>query len=134
MAVKINDWGTSVTTPEDYLDRLAAFGLFTSDGSTDGSLTPVPPDEVDTIMKAVRSAQSQHYRNVAAMDRDQKIACGAYVYFSFLRPFAEVAGVADDIDWTVPRDTVGNLYDALSTIDGGNQSTITEDEYYSPIP
>ena len=48
--------------------------------------------------------RSAHYRNIAAMDRDEKIRCGAYVYFSFLRPFALAAGVADDLDWTVPRD------------------------------
>ena len=38
------------------------------------------------------------------MSRDEKIRCGAYVYFTFLRPFADVAGVADQLDWTVPRD------------------------------
>ena len=63
-----------------------------------------PLDELDGIVAAVRQAQSQHYRNIAAMARDEKIRCGAYVYFTFLRPFAEVAGVADDLDWTVPRD------------------------------
>ena len=44
------------------------------------------------------------------MDRDERIACGAYVYFTFLRPFAEIAGVADEIDWTCPRDTPADLY------------------------
>ena len=38
------------------------------------------------------------------MSREEKIRCGAYVYFSFLRPFAAVAGIADELDWTVPRD------------------------------
>ena len=53
---------------------------------------------------SIRRVQAQHYRNIAAMDRDEMIRCGAYVYFSFLRPFAEVAGVADELDWEVPRD------------------------------
>ena len=68
------------------------------------------------------------------MDRHGKIRCGAHVYFSFLRPFAEVAGVADAIDWTVPRDTVGPVYDALSAIDGGNQGGgLDEGPYYAPL-
>ena len=48
----------------------------------------MPPEEYTGIVAAVRSAQSQHYRNIAAMDRDDKIRAGAYVYFTFLRPFA----------------------------------------------
>jgi len=30
-----------------------------------------------------------------------KIDAGAYVYFSFLLPFARVAGVEHNLDWTV---------------------------------
>ncbi len=64
--------------------------------------TRCPRTEIDGIVAAVRKAQSAHYRNIAAMDRMEKIRCGAYVYFTFLRPFAELAGVADELDWTVP--------------------------------
>jgi len=132
--IRITDFGTSNTTPEDYLDRLQGFGLFTTDGSTDGSLRPVPLDEVDDLIAAVRVAQAQHYRNIAAMTEDEKIRCGAYVYFSFLRPFAEVAGIDDRIDWTVPRDIPEPLYQMLSLTRGENTSDVgTEDPYYAPI-
>jgi hypothetical protein len=130
--LRVNDWGTSVTDPEDYLDRLVGFGLFTTD-TPDCSLRPVPLEELDAIVHAIRTAQAGHYRNVAAMTRDEKIACGAYVYFSFLRPFAEVAGVADALDWTVPRDTVGPLYDAISPFEGTNTAPDDEEDYYAPI-
>jgi hypothetical protein len=130
--VRVNDWGTSVTDPEDYLDRLVGFGLFTTD-TPDGSLRAVPLDELDGIVAAVRTAQTAHYRNVAAMTRDAKIACGAYVYFSFLRPFAEVAGVAGALDWTVPRDTLGPVYDAMSQFEGTNEAPDEEEHYYAPI-
>ena len=137
--LKVNDWGTSITDPEDYLDKLVAFGLFTTDG---GELAPVSLDDLNGIVTAVRAAQSKHYRNVAAMSRDEKIKCGAYVYFSFLRPFAELAGVADDIDWVVPRDVTGPLYDMLAAI--GSQPAgapgaappadpTTGGPYYAPI-
>jgi hypothetical protein len=127
---RVTDFGSSYTDPEDYLDRLVGFGLFTTD---DGALRPVPLGEVDDILAAVRGAQSQHYRNVAAMDRDEKIRCGAYVYFTFLRPFAEVAGIAGELDWTVPRDTVGPLYDMLRQIEGANTAPESDGPYYPEI-
>ena len=132
VTLRVNDWGTSVTDPEDYLDRLVGFGLFTTD-TPDRSLRPVPLDQLDSIVDAVRVAQAGLYRNVAAMTRDEKIACGAYVYFSFLRPFAQVAGVADRLDWTVPRDSAGPLYDAISQIEGTNTAPDDEEDYYAPI-
>jgi hypothetical protein len=122
----ITDFGTSNHTPEDYLDHLVGFGLFTTDN---GALEPVSLDELDDIVAAVRGAQAQHYRNIAAMTRDEKIRCGAYVYFSFLRPFAEIAGVVDKIDWTVPRDLPEPLYELLSAIDGDN-SGVDDGPYY----
>lgn len=130
--VKVNDWGTSVTSPEDYLDRLVGFGLFTSDR---GDLTPVDPGEFAHIAAAVRTAQAQHYRNIAAMTRTEKIRCGAYVYFTFLRPFAEAAGVADRLDWTVPLETKARgLYDLLEPVEGANAPPDPDVDYYLPFP
>ena len=85
---RITDFGTTYTTPESYLDHLVGFGLFTTDGQPPGGLRPVPLSELDAIVAAVRPAQSALYRSVAGMDRHEKIRCGAYVYFSFLRPYA----------------------------------------------
>jgi hypothetical protein len=130
--VRVNDWGTSLTEPEDYLDHLVSFGLYTADGPG-RELRPVGTDEWDGLLAAVRKAQADHYRQVAAMSRRQKIDAGAYVYFSFLRPFAEVAGVAGDLDWTVPRDTAGPLYDALEPFTGEGASMDEEGPYYTPL-
>ena len=132
--VRITDFGTANTTPEDYLDRLVSFGLYTTDGADDGSLRPVSDDEIDGLLAAVRKAQSQHYRNIAAMTRDEKIRCGAYVYFSFLKPFADVAGVGDELDWTVPRDVPEPLYQLLSAMEGENAGVGDEEHYYDPMP
>jgi hypothetical protein len=130
--VRVNDWGTSLTEPEDYLDQLMSFGLYTTEGP-DGALRPVPQSEWDGLLAAVRKAQADHYRQVAAMSRREKIDAGAYVYFSFLRPFAEVAGIADQLDWTVPRDTVGPLYDALEPFTGEGASIEDDVPYYLPL-
>jgi hypothetical protein len=128
--VDVNDWGTSVTRPENYLDHVERFGLFTTDG---GGLEPVPTERVDEIRAATRAAQQKLYRDIAAMSRKERIDAGAYVYFSFLRPFAEVAG-ANDLDWTVPRDSL-DVYDMLSAFEGspGESSVDSALPYYTPF-
>jgi hypothetical protein len=128
----ITDFGTSNHTPEDYLDHLVGFGLYTTDGMPPGELRPVPAEEHDAIIAAVRAAQAQHYRNIAAMSRDEKIRAGAYVYFTFLRPFAEEAGIADELDWTVPRDLPAPAYELFSAIQGDNGGVPEEEQYYLP--
>ena len=125
------DFGTSNHTPEDYLDQLVGFGLYTTDGLPPGELRAVPADEYGGIVAAVRAAQSQHYRNIAAMTRDEKIRAGAYVYFSFLRPFAEIAGVADELDWTVPRDLPPLAYELMSAMQGENAGVEEDVDYYA---
>jgi len=133
VGIRVTDFGSSVTDPEDYLDRLVGFGLFTTDTS-DGSLRQVPLDEIDGLVATVRRVQAQHYRNIAGMTRDDKIRCGAYVYFTFLRPFAEVAGVADELDWTVPKLLPEALYDFLSGIEDADVSIDPNEDYYPLIP
>ncbi len=128
---RITDFGTSNTTPEDYLDHLVGFALFTTDN---GELTPVSLEELPAIVAAVRKAQSAHYRAIAAMSRDDKIRCGAYVYFSFLRPFAIEAGIADELDWTVPRDIDPMLYEMVSMMEGDNSGVAEQGPYYAPLP
>lgn len=117
---RVTDFGTSNHTPEDYLDRVVGFALHTTDGCAPGEVRAVPLDELDDIVAAVRTAQSTHYRNIAAMDRMEKIRCGAYVYFSFLRPFAELAGVVDELDWTVPRDLADPVVELIAEMVGDN--------------
>jgi hypothetical protein len=129
---RVTDWGTSITEPDDYLARLRAFGLFAPE--RDGTLRPVDLADLDALSAAVKAAQRRCYRLIAGMTRNQRIDAGAYVYFTFLRPFAEVAGVADDLDWTVPRDSL-DLYDGIATLD--KLPDVASDDsipYYTPIP
>ena len=129
--VTTNDWGTSITDPPDYFAHLSAAGVFTAD---DGSLTPVPGDRLVGVTSEVKGAQRTLYRRVAGMDRREKIDAGAYVYFTFLRPFAETAGVDDRLDWTVPRDSL-DVYEGLATLD--KMPDVESDDsipYYTPVP
>lgn len=131
--LSITDFGTSRTTPEDYLDHLVAFSLCTTDtadGVDGGPLQPVPLDQLDGIMAEARRAQAALYRSIAAMSRDDKVRCGAYVYFSFLRPFAGLAGLADDIDWSVPLAQPRDWYDFFSAMEGTNAGVTDEGPYY----
>ncbi len=132
VSLQVSDWGTSITEPADYLGRLRAFGLFTP--HRDGKLERVPLDDLDDLANRVKDAQRRCYRLIAAMARNERIDAGAYVYFTFLRPFAEVAGVADRLDWTVPRDSL-DLYDGIATLE--KMPDVAADEtipYYTPMP
>lgn len=129
--VTANDWGTSTTDPLDYFGNLSAAGVFTADG---GALSPVAADALPGITTDVKGAQQKLYRRIAGMDRRGKIDSGAYVYFTFLRPFAETAGVEDRLDWTVPRDSL-DVYEGLSTLD--KMPDVESDDsipYYTPVP
>ena len=130
----ITDFGTSNHTPEDYLDHLVGFALYTTDDLPPGEVRLVPPEEYGGIVAAVRSAQSAHYRAIAGMSRDEKIRAGAYVYFTFLRPFAEEAGIAEELDWSVPRDLPEPVYEFMSAMEGDNAGVADEGPYYEPYP
>jgi hypothetical protein len=107
-----------------------SFGFFDVAG---GALRRIDTDARAALGNAAKSVQKKLYRMIAGMERAEKIDAGAYVYFTFLRPFAEAAGLA--LDWTVPRDSL-DLYPFLSLIDGSVSSPEMQspDTYYLPLP
>jgi len=128
----VTDFGTSVTDPADYWPRVDAFAFF---DVSSGGLVRLDGTQRDELALSAKAAQKNLYRRIAAMDRRDKINAGAYVYFTFLRPFAELAGV--DVDWTVPRDSL-DLYPLLELIDGSLEPPPgtppeTPENYYSPL-
>ena len=129
VTLQTTDFGTSVTKPEDYWPHVEACAFF---DVSDNTLVPIDTTGQDALTAAAKQAQKQLYRMIAGMERNAKIDCGAYVYFTFLRPFAEVAGV--DLDWTVPRDSL-DLYPMLSMIDGSVPQPLEEqpETYYLPL-
>ena len=129
--LRVTDFGTSVTTPADYLSHVEQFALFDVGR---GAPQPIDDDGLDALAAAAKAAQRRLYRTIAGMERRAKIDAGAYVYFTFLRPFAELAGAG--LDWTVPRDSL-DLYPLLELVDGalpGPAVEETADTYYSAIP
>ena len=130
VTLHVTDFGTSVTEPADYLDRLVAFGLF--DPSSGHPVAIVESDAL-ALGDAVKDAQRRLYRLIAGMERRDKLNAGAYVYFSFLRPFAEAAGIADQLDWTMPRDSL-DLYPLLELFESTPEIEQEAATYYPPIP
>jgi hypothetical protein len=130
----VTDFGTSITQPDDYLAHVQGFALF---DTSEGRLDPVPHSSYDDLRATVKATQKDLYRRIAAMEHREKLNAGAYVYFSFLRPFAVVAGNADALDWTVPRDSL-DLYPLLEHVKGNVQDAGIADEtpetYYPTIP
>lgn len=128
--LRVTDWGTSLTDPDDYLPHVTAFGLYDTQG---GRLEPVDEAGADELAAAVKAAQKKLYRLIAGMERRDKINAGAYVYFSFVRPFAEAAGIGgDELDWSVPRDSL-DLYPILEQFES-SPGISEEGPYYPLIP
>jgi hypothetical protein len=127
--VRVTDFGTAITDPEDYLPHVEEVAWFSTAGAR---LEPIEDAGLDALLIAAKAAQRGLYRFVAGMTRREKIDAGAYVYFSFLRPFAEVAGVADRLDWTVPRDSL-DLYPLLEAIDHAGDIEDDGTPWYPPL-
>ena len=128
--VTCNDWGTSITNPSDYMENLEAIALV---DPSNGGWSVLDIAALAPLTKAVLSAQRSLYRMIAGMTRKEKIDAGAYVYFSFLLPFARIAGVEHELDWSVPRDSL-DLYELLSMIE--ETPEIEPDQtvaYYAPL-
>ena len=98
--IEVGDTATSVCIPADPMVDLEAVGLFASD---DGVLAPIGLDELEMAAAAAKLAHRSLYRQVAAWTWEEKMAAGVFSYFTTLRPFAVLAGVDGDVDWTVPR-------------------------------
>jgi hypothetical protein len=130
--LRVTDFGTSITEPDDYLAHVQAFALF---DTTSGRLRPLAHDTYDDLRATIKATQKALYRRIAAMEHREKLDAGAYVYFSFLRAFAVVAGNADELDWTVPRDSL-DLYPFLELVKGSDDSGFedTVETYYPTIP
>ncbi len=125
--LRVTDWGTSLTEPEDYLPHVQSFGLFDTSG---GRLAPIDSAGADALAAAVKDAQKRCYRLIAGMERREKIDAGAYVYYSFIRPFADAAGCTGDLDWSMPRDSL-DLYPMLEAFESTPE--ITRDGPYYPL-
>jgi hypothetical protein len=93
--VKLNDIGTTSTTPSTYLGSLSRVAVYARDTPTAPmqDLRPVHTDEMRRISKTCEVGVLKLYRHYAAAGRDEKIWNGIVVYsHDFMRPMAGRAG------------------------------------------
>lgn len=108
--MRTNIWGTAYFTPGDYLKRVSAFRVYTTDSGRLGSLTL---EELAPITRTVLAVQRELYRHFAEMSQRERTFAGARMYAWKMKSWAAAAGCEDRIDWELsPR--VTGLYDRFS--------------------
>jgi hypothetical protein len=96
--IRLANAGLPYGRPPDFLERVVSARVYSSDGKT---LSPLEAEDWEVTRKAVAQAQRELYRRFARMSARDRICAGALVYFWFIRPLADVAGVAGTIDWNL---------------------------------
>ncbi|MGV1047001.1 MAG: hypothetical protein ACOYD4_00545 [Solirubrobacterales bacterium] len=108
--LEINDWGTTFPEPEPFLPRVEAAAVIGHGPDGDELLAPEAwPD----LQAAVAKSHLGLYQRIVAMDRLERITSAAKVYCWGLLRFAEDAGVADAIDWSISERTMALYPDPL---------------------
>ena len=130
---RVTDFGTSYTTPEDYLDHLVAFGLFTTDGVAAGELRPVPPAALPEI--AAPSARHNRLllprRGRHGSPREHPLRRTS-TSRSCARSQPRPGGRRFRLG-AFPRDIPGPLYELVSAMEGDNTGVADDGPYYEPL-
>jgi hypothetical protein len=98
--VKINDIGTTFTTPSTYLDSLSRIAVYARDtpDTPMSQLRLVGLEEMRRISRQCETGTIKLYRDFGARSTDEKIWNGITVYsHDFMRPIAQRAGVWDQV-------------------------------------
>jgi hypothetical protein len=96
--IRLANAGLPYGKPPNFLERAVSARVCTSDGKT---LSPLAVAAWEPIRKAMAQAQRELYRRIARLSTQDRIRAGASVYFWFIRPLADVAGVSNGIDWNL---------------------------------
>lgn len=97
--IRLANAGLAYGKPTNFLERAIGARVYASDGER---LSPLDVEDWGPIGRSVAKAQKDLYRRFARMTVRDRILAGATVYFWFIRPLAEFAGV-DAIDWELER-------------------------------
>jgi phosphohistidine swiveling domain-containing protein len=112
---EINDWGTTFTEPDQLFGAVTDAAVI---GHTaDGQRQPLDPQDWARITTELSKSHLAVYQQFADMDRRSRIFSATQMYTAGLRPFADVAGVTDRIDWSISPDTLALYPDPLDDDD-----------------
>jgi phosphohistidine swiveling domain-containing protein len=101
---EINDWGTTFTEPDQLLAAVTHAAVVAH--GAEGGQRVLEPGEWAQVTTELSRSHLAVYQQFADMDRRERIFSATRMYTSGLRPFAEVAGVTDRIDWSFSPDTL----------------------------
>ncbi|SNS35932.1 PEP-utilizing enzyme [Rhodococcoides kyotonense] len=101
---EINDWGTTFTEPDQLLSEVTTVGVV---GHTEsGERVNLAPDDWPALSADISRIHGELYQRFADMTREERIFAATTMYSWGLKPFAALAGVVDDIDWSISPDTL----------------------------
>jgi hypothetical protein len=112
---EINDWGTTFTEPEQFFDAVVEAAVIGR--SKDGVSARVEPTQWAEVTTDISKLHLQMYRTFAEMTREERIFAATRMYCWGLKPFAAVAGVIDQIDWSISPETLALYPDPLGDDD-----------------
>ncbi|SHL42840.1 PEP-utilising enzyme, mobile domain [Pseudonocardia thermophila] len=112
---EINDWGTTFTEPDQLLSAVTEATVIGH--RDDGTSELLGPDRWGELLADVSRNHMKLYEKFASMEREDRIFSATRMYTSGLRPFAAIAGVTDQIDWSFSPDTLALYPDPLDDDD-----------------
>lgn len=113
-SLEINDWGTTFSEPEQFMNAVTAAAVV---AHTDRGDRVVPAEEWADVTTAFSKTHMRLYQEFADMDREGRIFSATTMYCWGLRPFADFAGVTDKIEWEVSPATRALYPDPLDDDD-----------------
>jgi phosphohistidine swiveling domain-containing protein len=112
---EINDWGTTFTEPDQLFGAVTDAAVI---GHTaDGERHSLGTADWARITTELSKSHLAVYQQFADMDRRSRIFSATQMYTAGLRPFADLAGVTDRIDWSISPDTLALYPDPLDDDD-----------------
>lgn len=100
---EINDWGTTFTEPDQLLAGIT--GAAVVGHRADGTRVHLSPSEWATVTTGLSKTHVELYQRFADMSREKRVFAATQMYCWGLKPFAALAGVVDQIDWSVSAAT-----------------------------
>jgi phosphohistidine swiveling domain-containing protein len=108
---EINDWGTTFTEPDQLLAAVTEAAVIGH--RRDGGTEVLSPEQWAETTNRISRSHLDLYQQFVDMDRRGRIFSAAQMYCTGLRPFADVAGVLDAIDWSFSPATLAYYPDPL---------------------
>lgn len=108
---EINDWGTTFTEPDQLFTAVTDAAVVGH--RTDGGTETLGPETWVGLATEISRNHLVLYQHFADLGREERIWSATRMYTSGLRPFAEVAGVLEKIDWSPHPDTLALYPDPL---------------------